>query len=334
MGYNIFNMLIFLYILIVIELMALVLIASVVPARSDLSLYEIRRRVDLGDRIAKKVLKREQMIDDVMSLKYVISVALMALIALSCAALFGWLTSVIISVFVAYFHGIIANNSLVKKLSLKIYNKSELQIRRLSKRLPDSFGMIKNIYPADLGTKRIGSNQELRFLIEKSDDILTIVEKKLINGGLAFDAKSVDLIMTHLDKIVSIDKSEFLGPLMLDDLHKFGHGILPVVDGGMDKIVGVLYLNKLLMLDVKQSMTAGEAMAAGVCYIREDYSLRNALAVFLKTRQSMLIVINARCETVGILTLNDVVAELFGCRVVDEFDAHDNPHAVSVRKRG
>ena len=80
-------------------------------------------------------------------------------------------------------------------------------------------------------------------------------------------------------------------------------------------------------------MTAEKAMDSGINYIRQDQTLNQALAAFLKTHKHLFIVVNESRETVGLLTLNDVIQELIGHPIIDEFDTHDNLHAVAKRKK-
>jgi CBS domain containing-hemolysin-like protein len=122
-----------------------------------------------------------------------------------------------------------------------------------------------------------------------------------------------------------------LGPLTLNDLHKTGHSRLPVINGDIDHVVGILNLKGLLALDIKRSTTAEKAMDPKVYYIRADQVLQHALAAFLRTKHQLFIVVNEYRETVGLLTLEDAIEALIGRKIVDEFDAHDDLRAVALR---
>jgi CBS domain containing-hemolysin-like protein len=123
-----------------------------------------------------------------------------------------------------------------------------------------------------------------------------------------------------------------LGPLTLDDLHKTGNSKLPVIASDIDHIVGILHLEGLLALDIKRSTTAEKAMEPKVYYIHKDQTLQHALTEFLSTRHYLLIVIDESRQTVGLITLEDVIEALLGRKIVDEFDAHDNLREVASRK--
>jgi CBS domain containing-hemolysin-like protein len=178
---------------------------------------------------------------------------------------------------------------------------------------------------------RLDSREELHYLVQHSGGLITEDEKKLITHGLSFDTRTVSEILTPRSVIDTIDKKELLGPLVLDDLHKTGHSRFPVIDGDTDHIIGILHIHDLLTLDSKRSTTAEKAMEARVFYIREDQTLAHALAAFLRTRHHLFIVVNEFRETVGVLSLEDVMEALLGRKIIDEFDAHEDLRAVAAR---
>ena len=133
--------------------------------------------------------------------------------------------------------------------------------------------------------------------------------------------------------IEAISRSELLGPLVLDELHKKGHSRFPVIDKDLDDIVGVLKMRDVLTLDTTRKHTSKveTAMKTEVFYIHEDQTLAHALNAFITTHHHLFIVVNEFRETVGILTLEDVIEALIGHEIVDEYDAHDDPRAVAKR---
>src|SRR5690606_10649404 len=132
--------------------------------------------------------------------------------------------------------------------------------------------------------RQLGSREELQELIGQSKEALTQDERLLLVSALDFRDKKVASVMTPRNVIDFIKKSEFLGPLVLDELHALGHSRLPVIDEDLDHIIGILYLHDMLSLDIRKSTTAEKAMEAKVFYIHENDTLRKALAAFLKHR--------------------------------------------------
>jgi CBS domain containing-hemolysin-like protein len=180
--------------------------------------------------------------------------------------------------------------------------------------------------------RRFDSRQELERLIEQSGDVLSASERKVIVHGLKFGEVSVRDVMTPRAAIDSIKKDEFLGPLVLSELHDIGHSRLPVINGDLDHVVGVLHLRDLLSLNNKESATAEKVMDPKVYYIHEDDHLEHALAAFIKTRRHLFIVINEQRETVGLLSLEDVIETLIGRKIMDEDDNHEDLRAIAKQR--
>lgn len=316
--------------LIILIFVVLLLVVAVKPKRSDLSYFELNRRSLSGDRSAKGILSREKKLNYVAILQQIAIYLLIILFTISNLAVFGWLIGVAVSVLAIIPSFIIARFGFVDNLANKLYEKLENRIFKLIKKMSFIFKIIR----VDLGVDRqkLGSSFELQNLVNDSEGILSADQKNLIVNGLSFDDQIISTLMTPRDGIDSIDKSEFLGPLALNDLHKIGHDQLPVIDGDVDHIVGILYLKSLLTLDIKRSTTVEKAMDDKVYYIRDDQSLEKALEAFLKTRHNLLIVVNKSRETVGLLTLSDVIEALFGRKFDSEFDNYDNFRSVASSK--
>src|SRR5690606_21080636 len=170
---------------------------------------------------------------------------------------------------------------------------------------------------------RLGSKEELKHLIEEAGETLSDDQRQMITGAIDFDMRTVSEVMTPRGMIRSIKNTEFLGPLVLSELHDQGYSRLPVTKGDIDDIIGILYLRDMLTLKSKASATVEKLMDSKVFYIREDQTLDHALAAFIKSRHHLFIVINELRETVGLITLEDVVESLIGKKILDEDDYTD-----------
>ena len=327
-------MFIFLSILIIAIFILLLTVAAVQLKHSEFSIFELERRVEMGDKSAKKALIREKSLGDVISLQRVLVALLLIVLALLSVVNFDWLIGVFITLFIVIEYGAISRLGFFRSCSKKLYKRLEKPTLRFIRKAPFIFKIIRSVSTDDyIYDQHIHSRAELQNLIDGSENVLTSDEKKLIVNSLSFDDRLVNTIMTPRNMISSIKKSEFLGPLALNDLHKIGHSRLPVTNGDINHIIGVLHLQSLLTLDIKRSMTAEKAMEPKVYYIREDQSLHHALAAFLRTHHHLFIVVNESRETVGLLTLEDVVEALLGRKIIDEFDTHDDLRLVASRKK-
>ncbi|NTW62196.1 CBS domain-containing protein [Candidatus Saccharibacteria bacterium] len=323
---------VYLVVLTFIAFLLLLVMAAIRPKHSKLNMFELERRVDQGDDNAKIALARERQIGDVVSLQRVLIAVLQVLVVLLSELTFGLYIGIPIAFLVALLYGAIARVWFIKKLAEWLYERCEKYILEFIKGAPVLVKFLRSA-PMSSGSHvlHIDSRQELQHLVAESAGVLTPEEKKLIVNSLSFNDELVSKVMTPRHQIDFVKKTEFLGPLTLDDLHKLGHSRLPVVSRDIDHIVGVLHLDGLLALDIKRSTTAEKAMEPKVFYIRENQTLQHALMAFLSTRHYLFIVINSDRETVGLLTLEDVIEALLGHKIVDEYESHDSLRAVASR---
>lgn len=310
----------------------LVLVMGIVPKRTAMSVFELERRKKAGNHEATLALRREQLVIGIISLqKVIVSLLLVIFVAVSITT-FGWLVGIIISLLVALEFHAIARASFVQSLSQKLYRHYEESLLHLVEKYPRTFRAIQAAVPSVPTDHQLDSKEELEHLVKNAGAVLSKEEQKHILNGLKFDQRQVREIMTPRGMIDSVSKKEILGPLVLDDLHKTGHSRFPVIDHDIDHVVGVLHIQNLLVIDSgKKSTSVEKAMEARVFYIHEDQTLAHALAAFIRTRHHLFIVINEFRETVGVLSLEDVMEALLGHKIVDEFDTHEDLRLVAAR---
>ena len=325
----------FTFLVIVVSLLfiLLVVVASMRPIPSIVSRFELDRRASKANKEAKLALRRERLLPDVLALqRVVVSILLVAVVLLSVVT-FGWVIGVAVGFIVALQYAVISRFGPLMRLTHRLYERIELPLLRFIEKSSGLFVFLRGVSGHDTDTyHRFDSREELQELINKSGDILSSNERSLIVNGLVFSSKEVRSVMTPKSVVSTIKKSEFLGPLVLDELHQLGHSRLPVISSDLDHVVGILHLNDLLSLDIKRSVTAEKAMDPKVYYIHQDDTLEHALAAFLKTHHHLFIVINDLRETVGILTIEDVLEALIGHKIVDEDDNHEDLRAVAAKK--
>ncbi|MEP6710226.1 MAG: CBS domain-containing protein [Candidatus Saccharibacteria bacterium] len=321
----------FLVLLLVVIFLVLALIEAVRPVHSEFSMFELKRRSEAGDKAAAVALRRERLLSDVTSLLRLKTSVLLVIFVVVSVATLGWLIGIIVSVVVSFEYGVFARLHLFRKCANQLYARYESHLLRFVEKFAGLMRFIRSVSPEPSLT-RLSSKQELGHLVAQSSGVLSVDEKKLITNGIGFDERQVREIMTPKSVIDSIGKRELLGPLVLDDLHKKGHSRFPVIDGDIDHVVGVLHVQDLLTLDGgRRSTTVEKAMEQRVFYVHESQSLQHALAAFLKTHHQLFVVVNEFRETVGLLSLEDVVEALLGRKIIDEFDAHEDLRIVASR---
>lgn len=152
-------------------------------------------------------------------------------------------------------------------------------------------------------------------------------------AALTFSDKQVGKVMTPRKKLRLVGEDEVLGPMLIDELHKSGRYSFPVVRGsakiGSPNIIGVLFLSDIVQIGQENKGTVKNLMSRGTYYINEASDLSQALDAVLKKQHHQLLVINNFEELVGVITFEDLLKELIGERLIDEFENYDNIHAVA-----
>ena len=113
MGYNSHIMLI----LLIVIFLVLITVSAISPIHSELSMFELERRSEMGDREAKRILVREELLCDIISLQNVVVALLLVVFVSLSLNIFGWLAGVIVSLVIAIEYGAIANIGFIKQWS-------------------------------------------------------------------------------------------------------------------------------------------------------------------------------------------------------------------------
>jgi CBS domain containing-hemolysin-like protein len=163
------------------------------------------------------------------------------------------------------------------------------------------------------------------------DNRIPETDLKIATGAMSFGDKTVSSVMTPRRKVKLVGAGDNVGPLLMDELHKSGFSRFPVVKDSAKvaapQIIGTLYLNDLVGHAATGKVK--DLARKGVFYINESSNLRQALGAFLKTHHHLLIVVNDFEEVVGVLSIEDVLEQIIGQPIIDEFDSYEDLRAVA-----
>jgi CBS domain containing-hemolysin-like protein len=162
----------------------------------------------------------------------------------------------------------------------------------------------------------------------QADSRVSADEIELLTHALTFGDRLVADALVPRRVVRMVSAEEAVGPILMGELHKSGHSRFPVYEGKHDNIVGVLHLHDLV--SAKQTATVASLMNRRLTYVHEDFSLYQTLQAFLKTKQHLFLVVNSFEEFVGIITIEDVLEQMIGKPIVDEFDRYDDLRAVAA----
>lgn len=192
-------------------------------------------------------------------------------------------------------------------------------------------GFLRRHYPLSIHTG-VYDKYDLIELLQhqqmQSDNRINLFELEVAVRGLTFGDRLVREILVPRRVVKAVANADAIGPILMSELHASGHSRFPVHEvGSNNNIVGTLYLRDLV--DAKEGGLVADTMRKRVCYIHEEQTLLEALQAILKTKHHLFIVVNSFEEYVGILTIEDVLEQIVGVPILDEFDRYDDMRAVA-----
>lgn len=146
-------------------------------------------------------------------------------------------------------------------------------------------------------------------------------EKKILKGIVNFGNVETRQIMCPRVDVFALESNKTKNDIV-DELISNGFSRVPVFEDNLDKILGVLYVKDLLPHLEKDDFDWISLLRKPL-YIPENKKLDDLLTEFKTKKIHMAIVVDEYGGTSGIITLEDVIEEIFG-EFSDEFDEEDN----------
>lgn len=177
---------------------------------------------------------------------------------------------------------------------------------------------------------RIHSKEELLDMLEHTriqDDPFSKDEIAIAVHAITFGDKKITEVMTPMSVVKTVRAEDVLSPIMLSDLHQSGFSRFPVINSESGDFVGILYSKDLA--DIRTAKMVRDVMRGDLYYVNEFTSLDNVLNAFLRTQHHLFLTVNEFEEIVGIVTIEDVIEQIIGRKIVDEFDRYDDLRIVA-----
>lgn len=167
--------------------------------------------------------------------------------------------------------------------------------------------------PAKTSTFQPSSTIELMDQISKLPaSVVDSNQKNRLVSVIESETKVVKDIMTARRKVVSVKPSAILGPVVLSDLQKSGHGFFPVVDKGAEP-EGILDISDISDIQsAKQQGRVRDIMSTQLIWVEEETSLSELIQAFLSEKQYLMLVRNLDGDFTGIVTIADLMKQLIG----------------------
>ena len=198
---------------------------------------------------------------------------------------------------------------------------------------------------AEIGTVY---NRERLIELMKVTEQYNGLEKKEINivhGALVLKQKNVKDVMTPLDDCYMLPIETLLNFEALTEIKDQGYSRIPVYEGERSNIVHILYAKDLLFIDPDDEKPIEEVCKFyknEVNFVYSDTILTDMFDEFKSGEKGHMAVVqevitegttDPYMETVGLITLEDIVEEIIQQEIVDETDVIIDNKTKKKRKR-
>lgn len=164
--------------------------------------------------------------------------------------------------------------------------------------------------------------EELQSIIEtaEDEDVLDEDRSELLQNALDFNDVSAFEVMTARVDIVAVDIKDSRREIF-EAAAASGYSRIPVYEGSIDSIIGVLYLNHYFKALLERGVDEVDIrpLLMPPCYIYKTTKLPNVLETLKRAKQHLAIVSDEYGGCLGIITMEDVLEQLVG-EIWDETD--------------
>lgn len=154
--------------------------------------------------------------------------------------------------------------------------------------------------------------EELLMLVQAggTEGVLDKAHAELVTRALRLDALAASDIMVHRVDIEWLD-ADLDREGLLDGAARASHTRLPVCRGDIDDIVGIIYLQDILRA-LRRPVFSLEGLVRPAVAIPENLTMERIVSTMREEKTQLLVVMDEYGGTSGLVTLEDVVEEVFG----------------------
>jgi Mg2+/Co2+ transporter CorB len=159
------------------------------------------------------------------------------------------------------------------------------------------------------------SADELRTVVAEAGALIPIKHQQMLVSILDLEQIEVEEIMIPRADIVGIDLDDEW-ELALDRLRDSPHTRLPVYEGDLDHIIGILHMKKVAGALARDELSRDRlielARAREPYYIPEGTTLTQQLLAFQENHRRHAFVVDEYGDVIGLVTIEDILEEIVG----------------------
>ena len=183
--------------------------------------------------------------------------------------------------------------------------------------------LLRVIGMSDMDLEEKVSREEIKSLVDAGEEygVINQIEKEMINSIFDFDDKLAKEVMTPRTEVYMINIKL---PLSIEELLEENYSRIPVYEGDMDNIIGILYLKDFLHeayqvgfenVDIKKLLHRPY-------FVPECKNIDQLFKELQKSKNHLAVLIDEYGGFSGIVTIEDLIEEVMG-DINDEYDDDD-----------
>lgn len=292
--------------------------------------HTLKRKKELGDKQAAKVYEIRKNGNLLLVTLLLGNVAVNSILAIYLGSITVGLVAVVASTGLITLFGEIIPQAVFSRHALNLSAKIVWLVRIFIVVLYPICRPISSMLDWALGEElpTIYSRQELVNILEEhsesTDSEIKSHEEQIARGALTYGEKTIKQVMTPLAVVSSLSLNQKITKVFIKKIKDSGFARFPVMHNGV--VVGTLYSRDLL--GVARTKKIKDIMHTPVIFVQQNQALDVALRQFLATKNHLFIVQNQQKKMVGVVTIEDVIEEIIGDEIVDEFDQHDDMQKI------
>jgi putative hemolysin len=167
------------------------------------------------------------------------------------------------------------------------------------------------------------TEEEIKTMVDAGEEegLIEIEEKEMILSVLDFGDTVARQVMVPRIDMMALDVSTPFDEA-LDQIIAAGHSRVPIFQGTVDEIIGILYAKDMLKSLRNGVKPPLEQILRKVYFTPESKPVNELLQELQKTRVHVSIVVDEFGGTAGLVTIEDILEEIVG-EIQDEFDAEE-----------
>ena len=157
------------------------------------------------------------------------------------------------------------------------------------------------------------STEELRTMVLESGAFIPPKHRSILVNLFELEDITVEDVMTPRHQIEAVDIAEPM-EIIQGHLATCYHTRLPVFDGEMNAVIGVLHVRRLLAHSFENRLSVRDIreLLARPYFIPASTPVYSQLQFFQENRERLGLVVDEYGELLGLLTLEDIIEELIG----------------------